>query len=100
MLGQDCCADDCQFYAVAVPGPPGRPGDGSPVYGESPSGARDGVNLVFALSAPPSGGTAAVYRNGLREVQGIGFTLSGSTLIFTSAPLSDDVLTVDYLIGP
>lgn len=87
---------------VAAPGPPGPrgvPGNGASVYNEPPGGARNGINATFTLAFTPVPGSTAVYRNGLREIPGVGYTQSGTTLVFATAPLADDVLTVDYLIG-
>lgn len=85
--------------APGPPGPPGPPGNGTGVYNETPAGVRNGINTAFTLAHTPAAGSTAVYRNGLREVLGVGYTLSGATLDFTTAPLADDALTVDYLIG-
>lgn len=92
--------DGARVIVVAkpVPGPTGPPGDGTQVFNETPSGVRDGVNLVFTLASIPHVGSTSVYRNGLREVLGVGYTASGSALTFTTAPLSSDDLTVDYLM--
>lgn len=87
---------------IAAPGPPGprgAPGDNAGIYGESPTGTRDGVNTVFTLSSSPATGSTAVYRNGLRELLGSGYMVSGAVITFSAPPLADDVLTVDYLIG-
>ncbi len=87
--------------AVPVPGPPGPGGgeSGSWSFNETPSGVKNGVNLNFTLTAVPLLGTLMVYRNGLREQLGIGFTVAGSTVTFTTAPLTTDELTVDYQIA-
>lgn len=93
--------DGARVIVVArpTPGPAGPPGDGTQVFNETPTGTKDGSNLVFTLAHIPRSGTTTVYRNGLREVPGVGYTASGSTLTFTTAPLSSDDLTVDYLEG-
>ena len=82
------------------PGPPGPPGTGGStlVTGESPSGVQNGVNLVFTAAQSPMAGSMSVYRNGLRERNGVGYSVSGSTITFTTAPLSTDELTIDYLL--
>lgn len=101
-----CCGPaECETYVVGLPGPPGPPGtpgsdgDGTIVYNESPGGVRNGVNVTFTLVNTPQPGSTGVYRNGLREQLGVGYTESGSTLVFSSPPLADDILSVDYLIG-
>ena len=87
--------------AVPVPGPPGPGGGGSGSwsFNETPSGVQNGVNLVFTLSSVPLVGVLKVYRNGLREKLGVGYTVTGTTLTFTTAPLITDELTVDYQIA-
>lgn len=90
--------DGAQVVVVAVPGPPGPPGDGTYVLNETPSGTQNGINVEFTLAHAPQTGSTSVYRNGLREVIGVGYSVSGSGITFTTAPLSSDVLTVDYLM--
>jgi hypothetical protein len=41
----------------------------------------------------------SLYRNGLREHAGLGYTVIGTALTITTAPLADDDLLVDYLTG-
>lgn len=84
---------------VASPGPPGAAGDGTQVIGETPAGVKNGTNTVFTLANTPEVGTVAVYRNGLRERLGVGYTATGPTLTFSTAPLSTDDITADYLIA-
>lgn len=97
-LGCEC---DCQTVTIGIPGPrgpAGAPGGGTGVFNEVPAGVQDGVNLVFTLAFTPFPGSTQVHRNGLREELGVSYTESGATLTFTTAPLSTDVLTVDYVI--
>lgn len=99
MLG-DCCELDCEYLAVGIPGIPGIPGDPhQSTFNEVPGGVRNGVNLAFSLLNTPVTGSTRVHRNGLREYLGIGYTESGAGILFTTAPLVTDVLTVDYMIG-
>lgn len=94
-------SDGARVVIVPAPGlqgPPGQPGDGTQVLNETPGGVRDGVNTAFTLAHAPQVGATAVYRNGLREAFGSGYTVAGSTITFTTAPLSSDVLAVDYLM--
>ena len=94
---------DAEVVALLVEGPPGPagpPGDGTPVVGEVLSGVKDGVNAVFTTESGYRTGTTAVYRNGLREVRGVGYTESGpATVSFTTAPLSTDDISIDYVIS-
>lgn len=90
-----------QVIVVPAPGPPGPagpPGEGTRVVGETPAGVKNGINTIFTLAHPPQTGSVSVYRNGLREVAGVGFTVSGTTLTFTTPPLSSDDTTVDYVL--
>lgn len=90
-----------QVIVVATPGPPGPPGsagDGTQVFNEIPSGTQDGVNTVFALAHTPQSGSTMLYRNGLREVITVGYTVTGSNITISTPPLSSDVLIVDYLM--
>jgi hypothetical protein len=98
-----CCHDDCDTIVVAIPGiagPAGLPGNGAGVFNEIPSGIKNGANLTFTLAFTPQSGSTQVHRNGLREYLGIGYSESVANIVFTTAPLVTDVLTVDYLIGP
>ncbi len=87
---------------VPVPGavgPTGPAGTGTQVFGETPTGIQDGVNETFTVADTYTAGSTAVYRNGLREIRGVGYTESApNQIIFTSPPLGSDMLTVDYLI--
>lgn len=68
------------------------------IAGEAPSGTKNGINLVFTLTQDYLTTTTSVFRNGLREQLSVGYTESGSaTITFTTAPLSSDIVTVDYL---
>ncbi|WP_142358456.1 hypothetical protein [Mycobacterium celatum] len=67
------------------------------IYGETPSGAVNGTNKVFATSQPYVTGSTRVYENGERLHLGVDYTESAaSTLTFTNAPASGAVLLVDY----
>lgn len=90
-----------QVIVVATPGPPGPPGppgDGAPVFGEKPTGTQNGINVSFTLIHTPQAGSTSLYRNGLREVLGVGYSVSGADITFSTAPLSSDEITVDYLM--
>lgn len=86
---------------VPSPGPvgdPGPAGDGTQVFGETPEGVKNGTNVTFTLANTPQVGSTALYRNGLRETLGVGYTVSAATITFTTAPLSSDDIAVDYLM--
>lgn len=66
---------------------------------ETPSGAINGTNLTFTLSQTPNPATSlAVYRNGLRMMSGLDYTLSGTTITFGTglAPQTSDTLLCSY----
>lgn len=66
---------------------------------ETPSGSINGSNTAFTLANTPTAGTLKVYLNGLRLKSGAGndYTLSTATITMTTAPVSGDVLLVDYM---
>ena len=77
-------------------GPAGQAGDNSPVFGQTPTGAIDGVNTVFTLPAFRTGSTR-VYLNGLRETH---YTETSPTQItFEDPPQTGDTITVDYILN-
>ena len=61
----------------------------------------DGATTAFVLSQPPlSLGSVQVFRNGLAEVNGLGFSVAavsgGAAVTFAAAPLATDVIAVIY----
>ncbi|CQD03842.1 hypothetical protein BN000_00663 [Mycobacterium europaeum] len=87
---------------VPTPGPPGVSGiagTGVSVFGEVPAGTPNGSTTVFTCANNFQSGSTRVYRNGLREERGLGYSESTPTIIFTTAPMGTDVITVDYLIA-
>lgn len=78
--------------------PGGGGGGATAVAGEVPSGTVNGSNAAFTTAHAYLGSTTAAYRNGIREVRGVGYTESGaSTITFTTAPATGDDIQVDYL---
>lgn len=68
------------------------------VVGEVPAGTLNGSNATFTVSTPFVASTTSVFRNGLREQLGVGYTESGgNAVVFTTAPITSDLLAVDYL---
>jgi hypothetical protein len=90
------------FTVVTVEGPPGpqgTPGTNATIQGEIPAGVQNGVNEVFTTAHVFVLGSTAVYRNGLREHLGVGYTETTTTTItFTTAPLASDVIVIDYIV--
>ena len=70
------------------------------VTGEAPAGTKNGINETFTLANTFVAKSTAVYRNGLREVLGVGYSENApNEIIFTTAPLDTDILTVDYTVA-
>lgn len=74
-------------------------GSGFPVNLSSPlapTGTVNGSNTAFTLPTTP-GSVVMVFRNGLlQKGGGVDYTLSGTNLTFTVAPLTGDLLLVVY----
>ena len=71
------------------------------VFGEQPSGTKNGSNLAFALGNAVINNTdLMLFVNGLLQLSGSSndYTLTGSEINFNSglAPFSDDVITAIY----
>lgn len=58
---------------------------------ETPSGTVNGSNTVFTLAATPSAGVL-VFKNGLLQIEGTDYTISGATITFTVAPAGGSTL--------
>lgn len=70
---------------------------GNFVFNETPSGTINGSNTAFTLANTPTAGTVSVYLNGLLQTVSDDYTISGSTITYTAAPIAGDVLRVTYL---
>lgn len=67
------------------------------VIRETPSGAVDGTNRSFTLANIPDAGTESVYLNGtLQSAGGEDYHISGPTITFVDAPLTNDLIRVTY----
>ncbi len=65
--------------------------------GEVPTGSVNGSNTVFTTAASYVGSTISVYVNGIRQKKTTDYTESSATTItFTTAPSTGDVILVDY----
>ena len=73
-------------------------GEGTEVDSESPSGAIDGSNVTFTLANTPISGSVKLYLNGARQNVGAAndYTISGATITYNTAPLTNSVLLCDY----
>lgn len=84
--------------ATGPTGPQGIPGISvNFADGETPGGTVNGTNASFTLAAAP-GTSLHLYRNGLRQNPAVDYSISGSTITFSSVsiPQSGDWLTADY----
>ena len=69
---------------------------------EVPAGVVNGSNGSFTLSQIPyPAASVAVYRNGLRLIASIDYTISGNSITFTSSlvPQTGDVVVCSYRIA-
>jgi hypothetical protein len=65
------------------------------VDGEVPAGAIDGANVTFTLAHTPITGSVHLF-DPLRLRNGVDYTISGSTITFTTAPSVGATLIADY----
>ncbi len=69
------------------------------VFGEQPTGTKNGTNLTFSLDKAPINGTdLMLFVNGLLQLSGTSgdYELTGSTINLKLAPLSDDSISAIY----
>ncbi|HPS76515.1 MAG TPA: hypothetical protein PLS53_00005, partial [Thermoanaerobaculaceae bacterium] len=66
-------------------GPTG-PGGGSIGHDETPTGDVDDINVLFFLSATPLPGSLNLFLNGVRQIEGADYTLTGTSIEFMVAP--------------
>ncbi|HYP05636.1 MAG TPA: hypothetical protein VER03_05320 [Bryobacteraceae bacterium] len=69
---------------------------------EVPGGTMNGVNRYFTLAAEPATpGSLHLFRNGVLMKQGIGYSLSGTTITMhaSTPPLQGDVLLAYYRLA-
>lgn len=71
-------------------------GEAEWAYNWIPTGAIDGSNKTFTLRSVPAWSSLHLYKNGLRQILGIDYTLSGATITFRTAPASGDAVVCDY----
>lgn len=68
------------------------------INGEIPTGAIDGVNMVFGLVDIPLASKDSGYLNGARQQRGVDYTLAGATITFTIPPPLLSTILWDYWI--
>lgn len=65
---------------------------------ETPTGLVNGSNTVYLIpSVPHSNKAVMVFINGLMQRQGIEYTISGSTITMTQAPLTGQDIFIFYV---
>ncbi len=72
------------------------------IDGEAPSGSINGVNASFTLSQTPNpAASVAVYRNGLRLLSNVDYTITGTSITFPAnlIPQAGDALLCVYRIA-
>jgi hypothetical protein len=70
------------------------------IENETPTGTINGANVTFTLANTPHANSfVKLYLNGLRLQQGASndYTVSGATITFNTAPVTNDVLLCDYV---
>ena len=63
---------------------------------ETPTGAVDGANPTYTLANTPTAGSLKVYEGGVRKLQTVDWSLSGTTITFTYNPPNGSYVRVDY----
>lgn len=64
---------------------------------ETPTGAINGANVTFILSAIPIADSLILLLNGVTQTETSDYTLATATITMQSAPLVGDILTAYYL---
>lgn len=65
---------------------------------ETPSGTINGSNVTFTLGQTPvENDSVLVFLDGLHQVIGTHITISGSTITFTTAPATAQVVVAFYI---
>ena len=66
---------------------------GIPKHNETPTGTINGINKDFTIEETPKTGSLQVFLNGaLQTGGGEDYTLTGKTITFVNAPLSNSIL--------
>jgi hypothetical protein len=80
---------------------PGGSGGGTAVTQEVPTGTINGTNTTFTLSAAPSPASSLLlFLNGVEQLPGTDYTLSGSTITYINAPVAGDWHNAWYGAAP
>lgn len=71
-------------------------GGGNWSFKEVPTGLVNGSNTTYTIAHTPDSGAEHVYRNGVLQKATDDYTISGTTIAFTTAPETGDALAVTY----
>ena len=75
----------------------GTPVSGTVIFGETPGGTVDGSNKNFTSAQTYGANKLAVFLNGVRQRRGNDYNETGtSSFSFVLAPVSGDILSIDY----
>ncbi len=65
---------------------------------ETPSGSINGSNTSFTIANTPLEGEAVfVFLNGLYQTPTTDYSISGTTITFVTAPVTNQILKVNYI---
>lgn len=64
-----------------------------------PLGPCNGTNVTFALPSPPQAGSVRIFINGLEQLVGHDYSVSGSTITLVVPPKPGDVIFAHYTRG-
>lgn len=59
----------------------------------------DGSTLVYTLDQSATNGTVLVSFNGVSQLPGVAYTVSGNSITFAQAPESTDIIDIRFLAG-
>ena len=69
----------------------------TPAYNETPVGTIDGANDTFTLANTPATDSLQIFLNGMYQTGGgEDYTLTGNSIVFVSAPLTNSILRAFY----
>lgn len=91
--GQVLTANSHVPLGVSWQTPSGGGGGGGAtfVFGEVPGGIKNNVNVTFTLTIAPNPALSLVLMlNGVYQLQGVDYTLSGLTITYTKPPVPND----------
>ena len=84
--------------AIAAAGSGGGSGGTGMIWGETPGGVINGSNKTFTSAYSYLSNQCAVFLNGVRQRRVNDYTETGSnSFSFVVAPLSGDILSIDYV---